>query len=140
MDQILASFFTVVTGFLVFTLGQITITFFLNPIKRHKEVIGEIQDAIIYYANVFSPMMNEQTLNEARDKFRQLATQLVSTARIIPFYQQSGKIFGLPSLKNIQTAHHSLISLSNSVGHERNSDDVIKNLKKELDLWFKTDI
>lgn len=137
MNQLLTAFYTIVTGFTVFTLGQIVINFWLTPIKKHKEVLGDIQSSIIYYANVFSPMMNEETQSEARDKFRRLATQLVSTARVIPFYKQSRIIFGLPELKKIQLAHHSLIGLSNSVGADRKSYERMETLKEELDLWFK---
>ena len=139
MSESITAFYTVLSGYLVFILGQITINFLLNPIKCQKETIGEIQDAVIYYANVFSSMMNKDTQNEAAEKFRKLATKLVSTTRVIPFYPQLQSIFGLPSLKNIESAHHSLIGLSNGVGHERDTDKVMKNLKKELNLLFENE-
>ncbi len=139
MNQLLTAFYTITTGFTVFTLGQIVINFWLTPIKNHKEVLGEIQSSLIYYANVFSPMMNKKTQDEARDKFRKLATQLVSTARVIPFYKQSSVIFGLPKLEKIRSAHHSLIGLSNSVGADRKSYVRMETLKEELDLWFKNE-
>jgi len=137
MDELSTAFYTITTGFSIFILGQITINFWLMPIKKHKEVIGEIQDAIIYYANVFSPMMNKETQEEARDIFRKLSTKLVSTGRVIPAQHISCYIFRLPKIEQIQKAHHSLISLSNSVGNERDAYKVIEKLKIELDLWFK---
>ena len=136
MEQILTAVYTVTTGYLVFVLGQITISFLINPINDHKKVIGKIQDAVIYYANVFSPMMNKATQAEAREKFRKLATQLVSTARVIPCYEFTSHIFSLPTLKNLESAHHSLVGLANSVGNENNVGRRIRALKKALNLWF----
>ena len=136
MSESLTAFYTVLSGYLIFVLGQITINFFLNPVKRQKETIGEIQDAVIYYANVFSPMMNKTTKKEATEKFRRLATKLVSTTRVIPFYKQSCYVFGLPSMSKIGSAHHSLISLSNSVEKNRDSYKTMEGLKKELNLLF----
>ncbi len=136
MSEVETAFFTVVAGYSVFVLGQITINFLLNPVKSQKETIGEIQDAAIYYANVFSPMMNKATKDEAAEKFRRLATQLVSNTRVIPFYNQSRRIFGLPSIENIGIAHHALVGLSNSVGNERDSYKIMEDLKKALNLWF----
>lgn len=136
MSESLTAFYTVLTGYSIFVLGQITISFLIKPIKRQKETIGKIQDALIYYANVFSPMMNQATKEEAGIRFRQLATMLVSATRVIPFYRLSHLIFGLPSLKTIKSAHHHLISLSNSVGQGRDSEKVMKRLKKELKLFF----
>jgi len=136
MSDSITAFYTVVSGYLVFVLGQITINFWLNPVKRQKETIGEIQDATIYYANVFSPMMNKTTQDAASKRFRQLATQLVSTTRIIPFYKFSRLIFGLPSIKSIGSAHHSLVGLSNSVGKDGDSYETMESIKKELNLLF----
>lgn len=136
MVEATTAFYTVLTGYLVFILGQFTINFLLNPIKRQKETIGEIQDAVLYYANVFSSTMNKAAQDEAAEKFRRLATQLVSTTRIIPFYDKQHYLFGLPSVENIQLAHHSLIGLANSVGQSRDSYGFMEDLKKQLNLWF----
>lgn len=130
------AFYTILTGYLIFVLGQITINFLLNPIKHQKEIIGEIQDSVIYYANVFSPMMNKSTKDEASERFRKLATQLVAATRVIPFYSQLRYIFGLPSVKNIGSAHHSLVGLSNSASGNRDAYKHMEDLKKELNLWF----
>lgn len=136
MSELITAFFTVLSGYLVFVLGQITINFFLNPIKHQKEIMGEIQDSVIYYANVFSPMMNKKTCDEAEMKFRKLATQLVAATRVIPFYKQFHIIFGLPSIENIAAGHHSLVGLSNSVGKDKDSYKIMEDLKKELNLLF----
>jgi len=139
MNELITVIITVITGVSIFVLGQIIINFWLMPIKKHKEVIGEIQDAIIFYANVFSPMMDKKTQDEARENFRKLSTQLVSTARVVPTHHISCFIFGLPSIDQVQKAHHSLIGLSNSVGYERDAYKVMDDLKSELNLWFIND-
>lgn len=138
MFELTSAFYTVVSGYTIFVLGQITINFLLNPIKKQKKIIGEIQDATIYYANVFSSMMNKTLKSEASDEFRRLATQLVAATRIIPFYKLSRVLFGLPSIEDIGSAHHSLVGLSNSALSESSRDTykTMESLKSSLKLLF----
>lgn len=139
MFELTSAFYTVVTGYTIFILGQVTINFWLNPIKEQKKIIGEIQHAtILYYANVFSSMMNKTLKNEASDEFRRLATQLVATTRIIPTYKLSSILFQLPSIENIGSAHHSLVGLSNSALSESSRDTykIMESLKTSLKLLF----
>lgn len=125
-------FFTVTSGFLVFVLGQIAIIFIVKPIKNFKKVIGEIQHTIIYYANIFSPMFGDETKkDEASKKFRTLGAELISSMKVIPFYE-SFRLFGLPSNKKIREAHSALIGLSNSVG--KIDKDRFKTIAEALDL------
>lgn len=62
--------------------GQIAIKFFLEPVLEFRKFIGEIHDALIFYAN--SPSYeesNEETrkaILEAKDLFRQHASRLVA--------------------------------------------------------------
>jgi hypothetical protein len=136
MSEATTAFYTVLTGYLVYIFGQFTINLILDPIKRQKEAIGEIQDAVTYYANVFSPMIKKSIQNEATERFRKLASHLVSNTRVIPFYYALRHIFGLPSLNNINRAYHCLIGLSNSVGNGKDAYKLMADLEKALSLMF----
>lgn len=138
MPEAITALITVITGVLVFVLGQMVINFIFNPVKNLKETIGEIQHASIYYANVFSSMMNKEAKDEASTLFRKLAAQLVSTARVIPFYDQLRYIFGLPSMSDIGKAHHALVGLSNMAHRDMESyvARAFSDLQKTLNLKF----
>lgn len=136
MLELSSAFFTVVTGYAIFVLGQITINFWLNPIKKQKKIIGEIQHATIYFANVFNSMMDKTLKKEASYEFRKLASQLVASTRIIPAYKFSQLLFGLPSIENIGSAHHSLVGLSNSSESNRDAYKNMEELKVSLKLMF----
>ncbi len=138
MIELTSAFYTVITGYTIFVLGQITINFWLDPIKKQKKIIGEIQHATIFYANVFSSIMNKTLKNEASDEYRRLATQLVAATRIIPLYRFSRVLFSLPSIEDIGSAHHSLVGLSNCALSESSRDTfkITEGLKSSLKLLF----
>lgn len=54
MNGFVIIFTTVVSGTLVFVVGQIILKFIIEPIHKQKEIIGEIADALIYYANLYT--------------------------------------------------------------------------------------
>lgn len=54
MEYFLSVFGTIISGVLVFVLGQIFIEFYLYPKKELNELRGKISWALVYYANVYS--------------------------------------------------------------------------------------
>jgi hypothetical protein len=50
-NQILLTFFTVLTGALVFCLGQIVLKFFIEPIQNLDECRGKILWNLLYFMN-----------------------------------------------------------------------------------------
>ena len=125
MDIYLITIFsTVVSGTFVFVAGQIILKFFIEPIHKQKEVIGEIADTLIYYVNLCAKPMPESELKdvenskkrkEASKKFRKLGSQLSSKAYLIPHY----KVFSFCKIvvkkENIVEAKRNLIGLSNCI-------------------------
>lgn len=115
-------FFTVISGTLVYVLGQLFFQLILDPIKAFRNTIESIDEHLILYSNIYSqPKMYTQiTDKEIRQKyidcfskFRVLASQLTSKQHQIPLYKFLKNLFGLPETKSIQKAHENLIGLSN---------------------------
>ncbi|MCJ7635467.1 hypothetical protein MUP77_24145, partial [Candidatus Bathyarchaeota archaeon] len=50
---VLTSSLTIFGGIVVLTMGQIITKFFIEPIHEQFRLIGEINDSLIYYANVY---------------------------------------------------------------------------------------
>jgi hypothetical protein len=138
-EIILTSALTLLGGVLVFVLGQIAIKFFLEPIHEFKKFLGEIEDALIFYANLPAyDQANEGTrkaILEAKDLFRQQAGRLMAKKKLIPWYKCLVKLRILASEENVVQIHRDLIGLSNSMMAGEYDDvkyfreNIIKNLK-----------
>jgi hypothetical protein len=114
---LLTSGFTIFGGVLIFTIGQMTSKFLIEPIHEQKRIIGEIADAIIYYANIYtSPgLSSKEEQDEASNKFRQLATFLQSKTHMIPFYRalrMCGFVHKAPAIDEVTKL---LIGISNTM-------------------------
>ena len=114
--------FTVIGGVLIYVLGQIFIKFFIEPIHEQDKCIGEIIDAMIFYANLYSnPCPFEDSKPEAieerqkaSDFIRQLASKLRAKNQQIRWY----KFFVFCRLtrkrNSVIEVHKLLIGISNS--------------------------
>jgi len=115
-------FSTVISGVLVYIIGQILNQFFIEKIIKQRETFGKISDALIMYANLYTDPIESNTQisrkeerNEAQQIFRNLACELLSRSYQIPVYKVISGFKITPKKKNIMEAHHNLIGLSNSV-------------------------
>lgn len=113
---ILTSSLTILGGVVVYVTGQIISKFFIEPIHEQKKIIGEIADALIFYANVYcNPGTgSKKKMNEASERLRQLATLLHSKTHLIPWYKFFEKIRVVVESSSIEKASTKLIGLSNS--------------------------
>lgn len=140
-------FLTVLSGVLVYVIGQIFSKFFIESIYKQKEVIGKISDALIFYANLYtSPKPGKvfdrpEGREEASDLFKRLACELSVKTDAIPCYNFLSFIKIVRKKKYITEAHCDLTGLSNSM-YPTNSTQVsqndtrCKNLEKSLKLMI----
>jgi len=124
---------TVMGGVAVFVLGQIFIRFFIEPVQEVRRAIGDVGDALIYYAHLyihpkevtaeaggwsagspFPPVYGEER-GEASDALRQKASILFIRANAVPKYDWFVRLKAIPSWESLKIAHGELINLSNSV-------------------------
>ena len=124
---------TVMGGVAVFVLGQIFIRFFLEPVQELRKAIGDVGDALIYYAHLYMhpkevtaeacgwsagsprpPVFGEER-GEASDALRQKASLLFIRANAVPKYDWFVRLKAIPPWESLKTAHKELIDLSNSV-------------------------
>lgn len=106
---------TVITGAAVYTLGQLISKFVIEPIHKQKEVIGDIANALVLYANINPGTSKPEKAEEASKRFRQLSGLLRSRSYLIPGYDRMAKIKLVPLRTDIEKAASSLIGISNSV-------------------------
>lgn len=115
VSEVLTAAITVVLGFIVFVLGQIAQTFFIEPIQEQRRVIGEIAYVVLYYGNV-GALATPELQQEALQTLRKLSGQLRATLWTVPLYRLFERRGLAEKRENIITASTHLIGWSNSVG------------------------
>lgn len=130
---------TIIGGVLVYVSGQILSKFFIEPIHEQRRIIGEIADALIYYANIYmNPGSGSQEkMVSASEKLRQLATLLQSKTHLIPHYSFFEKVKIVHKSSDIESASGALIGLSNSIpippdGNKREAVKDNKEFREEI--------
>src|SRR4051812_330712 len=108
---------TLIVGVILYVFGQWISKFVIEPVYEQRKIIGEIADALIYYANV-APFENSSTkerVPEASANLRKLATSLMATTYLIPAYGFLSRRDWVRKIEDINIASRCLILLSNSV-------------------------
>ena len=122
-------FLTIFAGVVTYVLGQLVMKLIIEPVHEFKRVIANISHSLIEYANVYSnPGItgndNEKNVSTVT---RKLSSQLNAQIYLIPHYELTSKIFGLPPRKIVAQAALYLIGLSNSVGKSAANIDLASN-------------
>jgi hypothetical protein len=124
---------TVLGGAVVLVFGQIATRFFIEPYHEYRKLVGEIADALVYYANV-SSSSNPDIRERASDKYRQQASLLRVRAFVAPSCFVKYNL--IPSWEAIMEASSALIGLENSYAG-RDSPDVFRERTKERNTIIK---
>lgn len=125
------SVFTYSLPLLIGTIGWIAAHLVGKPYLEYRILRSEIAHCLILYANIPCPpqpvyQLDARTI-EARSKYRDLASRLMSIANMIACYQV-WSCFGfiIPKWEELETAKGNLIGLSNSIGEPNQSLEISK--------------
>ena len=117
---------TVVSGVLVFILGQLFNEYFLKPIQDYKALKAKIAYSLTLYANLY---MNPITISELNQEYsdasleiRKLAAEVDATIELRPF----GNIF-IPRAKILKEASKALIGISNGFYTDSSLEQIKSN-------------
>ena len=124
LNELLVStvFQTVISGVLVFVVGETIQNFVLRLIQEYKGVIGRIDNELKFYANVIANpgTLSQEVLTDCSHALRKLSCDLEATRKQLFFRTNVGD-------RKISDAARRLIRLSNSLGQGnnaiRNADD-----------------
>lgn len=127
-------FVTVVSGVLIFVIGQLLSRFVLEPLAEWRKLRGEVAHALHFYANVYvgEGLHTAEYGQEVMKHYRDLASQLWQRAHAIPFYRVFVLMKAVPSWSQLQQASAGLTGLSNTV-FSRESDGLGSSLDKRRD-------
>lgn len=135
---LLGSGLAVLTGTVVFSLGQLFLKLALEPAVELRRLIGETDyeltlDARLI-ANIGASITNESVVNQQRpasDRLRALASQLRAKSRAIPWYRVAAFMRIVPRRTFVLMASSSLIGISNLL-LDWNSES-----NSEANLWVE---
>ena len=121
---VLSTFLTVVSGVLVFVLGQLFNEYFLKPIQNYKEIKSKIAYNLTFYANLYmNPVENSkknENIETASQEIRKLGAEVDAISELRPF----GNIF-IPKKRILKKVSKKMIGLSNNFISE-NQDRAIE--------------
>jgi len=123
-------FLTIIAGVSVFAIGQIVLKLIIEPIQEFKKTISLIAHDLILYANVYtSPgAQGDEKQAEMSQQMRKLSSMLRSNMCLIPKYDKTRILFGLPKRKDVSEAAGKLIAISNC--NISNCDKGIENARR----------
>lgn len=85
----LTSSLTILGGVLVYVLGQLISKFYIDPVDKLRETMGELRDILIFYSNVYTNpgTAKNEMMDETSDKLRKMATLILSRFSLIKGYE-----------------------------------------------------
>jgi hypothetical protein len=101
----------IVSGVLVFVLGQSVLHFVFEPIKEFNKQRGDTSYLLLRYQ---AAITNASVLDkEDREQIHEMGAALISTVAQIPFYDFLSSLgaFGLPPKKNVEAAAREINSI-----------------------------
>ena len=142
----LTSGVTIISGVLIFIIGQVLLKLIIEPIHELNQVRGDIADSLIYYANIymnlplaFTDLSEAKKRDEAQKTFREESSRLCSKAHFISKFKIWELLGIVPKLQNMMDAAEELIRLSNSIhGGEANFNNISREkISSLLDIKLK---
>lgn len=131
-------FITIFCGVTVYILGQIILKMFIDPVAELKKTISQVQYNLVKFSHILfnSEVFEQDKVEEIFLELRSLSAHLLAKTSIIPWYDYTCSIFGLPKIDNIRKASTNLIALGNWISmkdHPAKIGHVIKNLQELFD-------
>lgn len=110
-------FATVISGVLVFVIGQMIIKLWLEPVHKFKRTISDIALYLAEHAQVIAGpgLLGSKHEELASQELKRLYSQLSARMYLIPCYKHSAWILNLPSVPQVDDAVRHLRGLSNGM-------------------------
>ena len=141
-------FVTVISGVLIFVLGQLLLKLVIEPLQEFKKEIALTLNSLFFHKDKISnPNANliKKDIWEVSSILRKHSSNLEAKSSIIPLYDCWYKLRILPSKKNIKKATNKLIGLSNSLSPYNYNSGIensfqVKKVKTALTTYSQSSI
>lgn len=131
MENFCTVFATVISGVLVYLLGEILKEHWLEPYHQYKKLKGEIAFALVYYANYYSnPVLLSQASDKEIDKRKSISDELRSLSGRLHATAETRAFIavGIPKREKLRKAARYLMGISNGLFtvNDAHFDDNVK--------------
>ena len=109
---------TVVSGVVVYILGEILQTVWIEPLQKYKQLKREVSWALSYYANVYTNVMDQAVAPETiKSEYTAVSANLRKLSCDVRSFVETLSWFrlGIPPKKRMVEAAEELMLLSNSL-------------------------
>lgn len=136
MEAFYTSSLTIITGVLVYVLGQIIIKFFVEPIYEQRKAIGDVLDMLIFYGIIYVNASNfdKQQHDEVAKAMREKSSLLRVRTYAIPHYDSLANLGIVLERKSI----HAVCKSLNAISHDVYDKDPSMKMYEEAREAFKT--
>lgn len=123
-------FFTVISGTLVYVLGNFGVRLMVDPIKELREMQWDILKHVIENSNHMTSGANREKMAEASQQFRDDASYLGAKVESVIWYRLWSLLGILPSKEKLETVRNELFGLHNGIPiNSSSSQENLKTLK-----------
>lgn len=135
-------FLTIISGVSVYVAGQLISRLVIEPVHEMKKTIGKISHSLIEYGQVIANpgLLGEERERETSRHLRALSSQLQASLYLVPKYDCSSTLFGLPPRAKVLSASTNLIALSHSVYKTNEINIYEQNSKRKERICDSLDI
>ncbi len=111
-------FLTILSGVLVYVLGQLLLKLVIEPVQEMRRAIGRTAHTLHLRAPFASSpgLQDPERIQAASEEIRRLSADLRESLVVIPAYRQLARFFGLPERESVLKAATNLVGLSNGLG------------------------
>jgi uncharacterized membrane protein YgaE (UPF0421/DUF939 family) len=127
-------FLTVVTGVLVFVLGQFIIKLILEPLTEYRKNLGLLSSHLLKELNV---ILHGDASEEITEELRRLSAMVLSSSYVVPLYSLFASILSLPSKEKLIEATRSLNVIISDLTFQNNPKE-FKDTKNQRYERLKT--
>lgn len=117
-EILLTSSLTVVSGVIVYIIGEVLQTIWLSPLQKYKDIKHDVAVTLTYYARDYSNVVDVKdnnncrfdVINEVSDKLRMASCELTGYIETLSWMK-----IGIPPKDDLKEAAEYLMGLSNSL-------------------------
>ena len=142
LEPIITSLLTVVSGVVVYIVGEILHTTWIKPLQEYKQIKTKIVTLLTYYARDYCNVVDLANDGEKRiaeqievgKELRMLSSQLLGFIEQVSWFR-----VGIPSNVRLSKASEELMGLSNSLfsayGQKPTNEDVKLNERRVAEVY-----
>ena len=142
VEPIITALLTVVTGVIVYIVGEILHTSWIKPLQEYKQLKSKIVTLLTYYARDYCNIVDlvndceERKKEQAKvgEELRMLSSQLLGFIEQVSWFR-----VGIPSNKRLSKASEQLRGLSNSLfapyNQKASTEDVDLNNQRVAEIY-----